>query len=112
MLIETNFGIAYRYGKTIEINPVLKKYPKLYEKVLNHEIGHTQHKKMDFWHDFTSNSFLSWQGLKFMARHPIISLQLMMPVWFHNGELNWNTYLLVYYPILFLAIAFLMAVIL
>ena len=77
----TNFGLAYQYDDVIEINPILKQYPKLYKETLKHEKEHLKSKgKVDFWIDL-KNTGSSWQWMKFMFEHPKPFFQSMLPVW-------------------------------
>jgi len=96
-VISTDWGIAYRYGNTIEINPILKKYPKIYEKVLEHEIGHTSNKPIDFMHDLKNKSIGFLDSMKLLIKHPKMAIQSMMPIWYHKGEWNCNAFLILSY---------------
>jgi len=94
---ETNWGIAYRGDNFIEINPIIKRYPKLYNKILAHELEHTD-KGLDFMHDF--NSSLGFRGIAMLLfRHPKMIFQSAIPVWYDEGELNYNLFLLIIYGI-------------
>lgn len=89
----TNFGIAYRYGNTIELNPILNKYPKYKKEVLKHEMEHKPNTKMDFWHDFKAMFNSSKEGTKFFLENPIPCLQSLAPVWFDNG-MQYNNFMI------------------
>ena len=72
-----NHGIAncIGIGKDcfIEMNKNLKKYPKLYNKILKHEIQHSKSKnKFDFGIEFKDmlDFKTQYQLLKFQIKHP------------------------------------------
>ncbi len=78
-IIEVNHSIANRYDGYIEVNKHLKKYPKLYEPILKHELEHTDQpwSWKDFRLDFLSNTHVNQFSLmKFMFKHPASFLQL------------------------------------
>ena len=78
-VIEVNHSIANRFDGYIEMNKHLKKYPKLYEPILEHELSHTDKPFTwgDFKLDFLSNSRVNqWSLMKFMFKHPASFLQL------------------------------------
>lgn len=94
-LKETSWGIAYSYGNIIELNPILKNYPKLYNYVLNHEKGHIKlgnSKGIHFLYDLKESFSLMGEKMNFALRHPIIYFEQLMPIWFQNGELNYNSF--------------------
>ena len=97
----TNFGIAYAYDNTIELNKALLSYPNYLNQVLKHELEHIKHPntKMDFMVDFknTFNFHNLKEQLKFTFSHPKLVLQSLAPVWYHKGELNTNSFLIVIY---------------
>ena len=65
-------GIGNNFGDTIELNENLKKYPELHEKVLQHELAHTDafFSKHDLKLDLLNCGFDQWEMFKFMLRHP------------------------------------------
>ncbi len=78
-IIEVDHSLANRFDGYIEINKNLKKYPKLLEPILNHELAHTDKSFTwkDFKLDFFSNSKVNqWDLLKFMFKYPSSFLQL------------------------------------
>ena len=76
---EVNHSIANRFDGYIEINKNLKKYPKLLEPILKHELAHTNKTFTwyDFKLDFVSNTNVNYLDLfKFMLKYPRSFLQL------------------------------------
>ncbi len=79
-VIEVNHSLANRFNGYIEINKNLRKYPKLLEPILNHELQHTDKAFTwkDFKLDFFSNSKVNqWDLLKFMFKYPSSFFQLL-----------------------------------
>lgn len=99
-VINTNWGIAYRYGNIIEINSVLKNYPEIYERVLEHEKGHTSNKSIDFFHDLNNKSIKFTDSIKLLFNHPKMMIQSMLPIWYHKGEWNYNAFLILFYSLI------------
>jgi len=78
-VIEVNHSIANRFNGYIEINKNLRKYPKLLEPILRHELEHTDKawSLKDFKVDFLFNNEVNQLDLiKFMVRHPSSFVQL------------------------------------
>ena len=74
-----NHSIANRFDGYIEVNKNLKKYPKLFNPILDHELSHTDKawSLEDFKLDFLSNTKVNHLHLlKFMFKHPMSFLQL------------------------------------
>ena len=74
-----NHSIANRFNNSIELNKNLKKYPKLLEPILKHELQHSDlsWSVKDFKLDFFSNSKVdNKELLKFMFKYPKSFLQL------------------------------------
>ncbi len=103
----TNWGLAYRVGKDIEINPVLKQYPVLYNKILQHEKQHKPNTTIDFWHDFKSIFLFNKESFKFFLEHPIISIESILPIWLENSQIKYNSFLCIIY-LLFIIIGLLL----
>lgn len=99
----TNWGIAYRYGNVIEINPILKHYPAVYKAILEHEKGHDVRKKMNFWHDLKFVFKFNKELLKFSIKHPILSLQSAMPVWYDKGW-HHNPFMIIMWLVIILVV--------
>lgn len=79
-------GIANNFGEYIELNENLKKYPKLHDALLKHELSHTNKPgftKEDFMLDMNSGEVSYKQLLKFMINHPS-SLSQVMPFYISN----------------------------
>ncbi len=92
-----NRGLAYQYGRTIEINPVLKKYPRLYKQALEHEKRHLNAKSWieDFYIDLGCFSQL-WdkESWKFDLKNPKQSIQSSMPIWFDKSGFCYSSFLI------------------
>jgi len=84
----TNFGIACCYGNTIELNPILFKYPKMFEDTLRHELEHVNNKSLfaDLMTDFKSLSE-GWtlEELKFSMNYLKIYFQQILPLGYNQG---------------------------
>ncbi len=108
-IIEINHSIAY-FNETdthsyIEINKHLKKYPKLYAKVLCHEKEHASTE--GFW----PNILIDIKDLLdmpkqimlfgFMLRHPS-SIRSMIPIFFENKRVSVNWFMLYFMLFMFL----------
>lgn len=88
-IIEVDGGIANNFGTHIEVNKNLKKYPKLYKAILDHEVEHTDKffSKKDFKMDLISSSNIKNMDLLwFIKNHPKAITQFM-PLWYskRNG---------------------------
>jgi hypothetical protein len=88
-IIEVDCGIANNFGTHIEINKNLKKYPKLYNAILDHEVEHTDKlfSAKDFKLDLLSSSNINNIDLLwFIKKHPKAIIQFM-PLWYskRNG---------------------------
>lgn len=94
--------ISDKNRKWIELNKNLKKYPKLFKKVLKHEILHykSKNKHIDFKIDLFDKTP---KGLwKFIIKNPK-ALTEFLPMWFdHKGRLVPNYFLCLMYGLMFL----------
>ena len=98
-----NYGIGYFYtnkGKSwIELHQALKKYPKLHEEVLQHELGHAKlkGKYIDFMHEIKQLFNLKHQLrlMLFSLRHPS-ALISSTPIFFTKQGLAVNWFALLY----------------
>ena len=109
-----NSGIASMFidktGKWIEMNSALKKYPKLYNAILKHEMKHYRSKNKFI--DFKIDTFdKPPKGLgKFILKHPS-SLTEFLPVWTnYRGQLAPNWYLVVLYSLFIVSLMILKVV--
>lgn len=87
-VIEVNHGIANRFSDRIEVNKYLKKYPELYNPIMQHELGHTDatFSWHDFKHDISSEYKVpTFKLIKFMFRHPRTFTQIL-PIWYHKTK--------------------------
>ena len=95
-----DFGIAYSYSNTIEINRKLLQHPKLLSMILQHEIEHIQNPsffdtlRIDFMDIFNFKK----QRLMSKVLDRKMLLQSNMPIWLQNGQVNINPFLAVLYP--------------
>lgn len=83
-----NYGIACRIGNRIYINKKLRKYPKLYKAIFNHELDHSSgYTKKDIVMDLHNNhiSELKYQYYEFILSHPSSWVELL-PGWFYEGR--------------------------
>ena len=89
---EVKWGIANRFDDgTIEINHHLKCYPRLYNPILRHEIGHDDSvfSWNDLKHDLVPDNKLNqWELIKFMMHHPK-SLTQLLPI-YYSKERGFN----------------------
>ncbi len=98
---EINHSIAYfnetNTEKYIEINKKLKKYPKLYAKVMLHESEHASTE--GFWPNILidiKDMFDIHKQLMlfaFMLRHPS-SIRSLIPIFFENKRVSVNWFML------------------
>lgn len=97
-----DYGFAYSFGNTIELNRKLKKTPKLMAMLIQHEIEHIKAKSLlqdiiidlkDIL-DFKKHRLLR----EFVKKHDKnAGLQSIKPFWFVNGSLNYNLPLICIY---------------
>ena len=101
-----NHGIGNNFGEEIEINENLKKYPSLHDKVLQHELGHTDKlfTKKDFTMDLLESNVNSFQMLKFMLRHPRSFSQLLPIYWTKKHGFVYDINLCIMYIAIFFII--------
>ena len=104
-IISTDWGVAYAYDQTIEMNKGLKKYPKLYKLILRHEMEHIKNPsffdtlKIDFMDmfDFEKQSQLNKLPIK-------MRLQSICPIWFYKGQICTNMFYIVLYSLILIII--------
>ncbi|KKL70496.1 hypothetical protein LCGC14_2104320 [marine sediment metagenome] len=106
---EINHSIAYfnetNTGKYIEINKHLKKYPKLYAKVMLHESKHASTE--GFWPNILidiKDMFDIHKQLMlfaFMLKHPS-SIRSLIPFFFENKRVSVNWFMLYFMLFMFL----------
>lgn len=79
------WGLANNFGTHIEMNKELLNYPKLYDSILRHEIGHTDNHFTwyDLKHDLKGTEY-PLAMLKFMVKHPKSLTQLLPLYWSKN----------------------------
>lgn len=77
----TDWGVANNFGDYIEMNRDLKKYPKLYKKILRHELSHSNDGKYrfkDFNADFLQRQNIKrWDLYSFMLKRPKTWIQFL-----------------------------------
>ncbi len=102
-IIEVDYGIANNFGTYIEVNKYLKKYPHLFNPVIEHELSHTDKVisahdlKLDF---YQNNNINSWDMLKFMFKHPKSFTQLAPFYWTKKKGFVYDLNLIVMYLIM------------
>lgn len=79
-----DFGIANVIEGKIEINKDLKKHPKLYERVLLHEMNHIKGDRNADFKDKFDPKLLIW-----VMTHPSSWTQFL-PIWFRGGIILYN----------------------
>lgn len=102
-IVEVNHSVANRFKGYIEINKNLKKYPKLFEPIVSHELMHTDEAFTwkDFKLDFFSNSKVdNWELMKFMLKHPRSFSQLLPVLYSKKTGVVIDVNLLVMYLIM------------
>lgn len=107
-----DFGLAYSYDNTIEINKIYLQYPKLFEETLKHEIEHL--KDPSFINsvriDIIENlkNIFTPEKLKeifiFSLKHPKANFQSLIPVWYKKGKLHFGFEMIIFNVILALII--------
>ncbi len=83
-----NYGIACRIGNRIYINQKLMKYPKLYEKILQHELDHSSgYDRNDVLMDLHNKHLfdIKDQYYSFILKHPSSWIEFL-PGWFYEGR--------------------------
>ena len=104
-IVEVNHSIANRFKGYIEVNKNLKKYPKLFKGVIEHEMSHTDEAFTwkDFKLDFTSDSKVNnWELMKFMLKHPRSFSQLLPVLYSKKTGIVIDINLMVMYLIMIL----------
>jgi len=105
-IIESRFCFANRIGDKIVINKNLKKFPELYDNVINHEKSHvTNNLKEDVKIDMRHLRKMSLNQLRlrliFSIIYPLSILQIS-PVWFYNKKMYFDITLILTWSVLFL----------
>lgn len=88
-----NHSIGNNFGSFIELNENLKKYPKLHDAILAHELDHTDiegFNKKDFLLDISENRVSTWDIFKFMVNHPKAFMQFS-PVTRRDNTVYYDT---------------------
>lgn len=103
-----SFGVANRYGETIEINKALLKprWKRFHDWVMMHEEHHDSgaYTKEDFFHDMNTPLWVQKESLLFMLTEKGAWWQLV-PIWYYRNE--WivdRSGLLIYAAILLLTL--------
>jgi hypothetical protein len=104
-IIYTNNGIGYfctdKDKSWIELNRHLKKYPKLHQMVLEHELGHNTKKRTDFLHDL--KDFFNFHKQKrltgFILKHPS-ALSSLFPLFFTKKGIAFNWFMFMFWGII------------
>lgn len=86
-----NWGIANNFGDLIELHKDLKKYPKLHQAVLSHELRHTEgYSYQDIKNDFLKESGIDIGDLlKFAITRPKTWVQLL-PLYYSTIKKEWS----------------------
>lgn len=100
-IIEIDHSIANRYEDHIEINKDLKKYPKLYRSILNHELKHqnggfSMHDlKLDMYERVNN-----WEMAMFIFHHPKSLFQFVPFYYTRKKGFVYDSNLIILYIIL------------
>jgi hypothetical protein len=78
-------GIGNNFGEVIELNEDLKKYPKLHDSIVSHELRHTKNlmSKQDFVADMAETKIDKKELLLFMLKHPR-SFSQFLPLYYNK----------------------------
>lgn len=97
-IILVDYGIANNFGDFIEINKNLKKYPHLYNSILNHELKHKPggFTWFDLKHDLKGNEF-NKDLFKFMFKYPKSFTQFLPIYWTRKKGFVYDTNLILVY---------------
>lgn len=90
-------AIANNFGDYIELNENLKKYPKLHDAILKHELKHTKESgftKEDFMLDIGESTINNKELLSFVVKHPASLLQIV-PVYIRQGKVIYDLNMLI-----------------
>lgn len=90
-------GIANNFGDVIEINKELKKFPDLYQSVLEHELKHTK-KLFSFSEFFMEFKNINWGLFLFSIKRPKTWMQVL-PFYIKNKKLVYDLQLILFYLI-------------
>lgn len=100
------YTIEQNGHKHIQMNKALLKYPKLYEQVLQHELGHLERDSMlsNILYDLLDlrNAF-NIDMLKFCLKEKS-TWRSMIPFYMHDGEIVYNISLISQYIIMIVII--------
>ncbi len=92
-----DYGIANNFGDYIEINKELKKFPKLYNSILKHELQHTKKPFSLFDLKIDIKNKVPIFGLmKFMITRPKTWTQAL-PIYIRNKKLIYDFNLMLLY---------------
>lgn len=106
-IIYVKHGIANRFDSHIELNENLKKYPKLHDSILRHELSHTDEKKFnkkDLIVDLGESAVDNRELIKFMFKHPKTFIQIL-PFYKINGKIVYDLNMMFIWGILSASIA-------
>lgn len=95
----SGWGLANRFGNKIVLNKNLKKYPKLHNTILQHELDHKNKGiKHNLSHDFDSLGEMWLEKTIFMIKHPKSFVQLS-PIYFYKKRPYFDLSLIIVYII-------------
>lgn len=86
-IIYVDWGLANNFGSFIELHKDLKDYPDLHEKILKHELSHTNKtfSWTDFKLDFNLKEGLDFNLIKFILARPRTWIQFL-PIYWQGGK--------------------------
>lgn len=103
-----DWGIANNFGTHIEMNKELKKYPKLHNNILKHELRHTNKifTKQDLNNDLIETNVDPKQLFLFIIKNPK-SLSQFLPLYFSRDYgIVYDLNLILVYSIIIIFIVF------
>jgi hypothetical protein len=98
------YGLANNYGTYIELNKELKKYPKLYNYILDHEKGHK--KEFDLFYEFKIGLTI-FPLILFVFSHPKTWIDFL-PIQIRKGKIIYdlNLGILLFFIVILLVIIY------
>ena len=107
-IIYTDWGLGNNYGDgEIELNVNLKKYPKLHNQILNHELKHTDNtfSKEDLKIDFFEDNINQLELFKFLLLYPKALTQFLPFSWHRKYGFVYDFNYIITYSVIFGLIA-------
>jgi len=104
-IVYSDWALANRYDDTIELHKDLKKYKRLHDWLLKHELEHEKEFNLvkDTIHDYGEIPPASMlvSMVRFMAPRPKTWIQLL-PFGIFKGEIYWDVSMIIFWLLLFI----------